>query len=75
MATPVERLVQTGRAEGKAEGKVETHLRLLVPRLGAVPDGVKARVRGAIGGDFDAWLDAILEAPDLEAVFASHSVN
>ena len=71
MATLVERLVQKGRAEGKAE----TLLRQLVLRFGAVPDGVKARVRAAVGGDLDAWLDAILEAPDLEAVFVSRSVK
>ena len=71
VATLVERLVQTGLAEGKAE----TLLRLLVLRFGAVPDGAKARVRAAVGGDLDAWLDAILEAPDLDSVFASRSVN
>ena len=71
MATLVERLLQ----EGKVEGKAETLLRLLLLRFGAVPDGVKARVRAAVVVDLDAWLDAILDAPDLEAVFASRSVS
>ena len=75
MATLVERLVQKGWAEGNAAGKAETLLRLLMLRFGAVPDRVKARVRAAVGGDLDAWLDAILEAPDLDAVFASRSIN
>ena len=83
MATLVERLLQKGRTEGRvegwangwAEGKAETLLRQLMLRFGAVPDGVRARVRAAGGSDLNAWLDAILEAPDLEAVFASRSVN
>ena len=44
-------------------------------RFGAVPEAVKARVRAAVGADLDAWLDAIFEAPDIESVFASRSVN
>ena len=75
MATLVQRLLQDGKAEGRTEGKAETLLRQLKLRFGAVPDGVKARVRAAVVVDLDAWLDAILDAPDIEAVFASRSVN
>ena len=67
MATLVQRLLQ--------QGKAETLLRLLMLRYGAVPDGVKARVRAAAVVDLDAWLDAVPDAPDFEAVFASRPVN
>ena len=63
------------RAEGEVKGKAETLLRQLMLRFGAVPDGVKARVRAAGGTDLNTWLDAILEAPDLGSVFASRSMN
>ena len=62
-----------GRAEGEAIGEVKgqarTLLRLLERRFGPITDRVRARVSGADLDAIDQWLDRVLEAPTLDAVF------
>ncbi|WP_286209124.1 DUF4351 domain-containing protein [Azospirillum sp. A1-3] len=53
----------------KAEGKAETLLRLLERRFPPVPETRRAQVQAATVEQLDAWLDAVLDAPDLDAVF------
>ena len=72
-----------GRAEGKAEGmkageelglvrgKADTLLMLLARRFGTVPGHARARVEAASPAEIDAWLDAVLDAQTLDAVFGS----
>ena len=61
--------VARGRAEGEARGRASILNRLLERRFGRVPAAVRERVRSASVHELDAWLDAVLEAPTLEAVF------
>ena len=69
--------IAEGKVEGKIEGKIEgvlegqarTLLRLLEKRFGPVSEEVRARVGGADLDALDEWLDRVLDAPTLEAVF------
>ena len=69
--TIAETLHEEGRAEGRVEGKVETLLRLARLKFGAIPRSLATRLRGATNEDLDRWLDALITADDLEAVFGS----
>jgi predicted transposase YdaD len=63
--------LERGRQEGRQEGKSEALARLLEKRFGPIPSSVAARVANATPTQLEAWLEAILEAPALDAVFAS----
>ena len=58
------------RNEGKAEGKAETLLSLLRKRFGEVPAATRKRVLAASIADLDRWVDRVLDAETLAAVFA-----
>ena len=58
-----------GRTEGEARGRTSILNRLLERRFGRVPAAFRERVQSASEHEFDAWLDALLDAPTLEAVF------
>jgi hypothetical protein len=64
-------IAETLHEEGRAEGKVETFLRLAKLKFGAIPRNVATRLRDASNEDLDRWLDALITADDLEAVFGS----
>ncbi len=59
-----------GKAEGKVEGKAETLGRLLERRFGPLPRDIETRIAAAEPDRIEAWLDAVLDAPDLATVFA-----
>jgi len=54
---------------GKAEGMATTLRRLLARRFGPLPPEIDARIARAGTEEVEGWLDAVLEAPDLVAVF------
>ena len=58
-----------GEAKGLEKGKAETLLRLLQRRFGPVPRGLRDRIAVSDVEQIDAWLDAVLDAPSLSAVF------
>src|SRR3954469_14077889 len=58
-----------GEAQGKARGKAETLLRLLERRFDAVPEPYHAQVLAADATQLDTWIDAVLDAENIEAVF------
>ena len=58
-----------GRAEGEARGRASLLSRLPEHRFGCLPSRVRNRLRSASVQDLDAWGDAVLDAPKLEAVF------
>ena len=62
-----------GRAEGEVRGRASILNRLLERKFGPVPSAVRARIRCAPVHELDAWLDAVLDAPTLEAVFEDKS--
>ena len=59
-----------GFIQGEAKGKAEALARLLTRRFGALPATVRQRVFAADVDVLDRWLDAAIDAPTLEAVFA-----
>jgi len=58
-----------GKAEGLATGKAETLVRQLERRFGPLAADARGRVATAGVADIDAWLDAVIDAPDLPSVF------
>uniref|UniRef100_UPI00102CA9D1 DUF4351 domain-containing protein n=1 Tax=Candidatus Magnetaquicoccus inordinatus TaxID=2496818 RepID=UPI00102CA9D1 len=59
-----------GKQQGQQEGGVNVLLRLLHRRFGEVPDATKAMVRAADLAQLENWTDRILEAKNLDDVFA-----
>jgi len=68
--TLAEQLRQEGRAEGRLEGRADVVQRLLEQRFGVLPDDAKLRIQRATEQQLDGWLDRILVADSLEAVFS-----
>jgi len=58
-----------GEAKGLQQGQARTLLRLLQRRFGSVPEAVRERVSSADVNALDQWLDRVLDAPTLDAVF------
>lgn len=67
------RLAQTLRQEGRQEGWQEEAARLLkrqlARRFSPLPEGVEGRIDVADLATLEAWLDRILDAESLAAVF------
>ena len=64
-----ERGLTRGLKQGRAEGKAETLLRLARMRFGDVPAARADEVHAADAATLDRWLDALLGADTLDAVF------
>jgi hypothetical protein len=62
-------IFEKGVVEGIQKGEAGMLLRLLRKRFGDVPDAVSERLPTAGSDDLDRWSDAVLDAPNLEAVF------
>jgi hypothetical protein len=72
--TSVERIgLAKGRAEGRVEGRVEGELKLLRKQLelrfGALPTWAINKLNSAPEQNLEAWGEAVLTAPTLDAVF------
>lgn len=68
--TSVERIgLEKGLEKGRQEGEARTLLRQLERRFGPVSESVRQRVSVADIDALDQWLDRVLDAPTLEAVF------
>ena len=63
--------LQKGRQEGRQEGKALLLQRLLTRRFGSLPPTIQARIAAASIEEIDAWVDAFIDAPSLEAIFNS----
>ena len=64
-----------GRAEGEATGKAKTLLRLLERRFHSVPESYQAQVLAADADQLDTWIDAVLDAGSIEAVFGGPTTH
>ncbi|HRQ80100.1 MAG TPA: hypothetical protein PKZ97_03195 [Azospirillaceae bacterium] len=58
-----------GKIEGLHEGQARTLLLQLERRFGLVTDEVRTRVTAADLDTIDDWLDRVLDAPTLDAMF------
>lgn len=54
-------------------GKAEVLLRQLVLKFGAVPDGLRERVRKASGNELDGWPDRIIMASSVDGMLGEMS--
>ena len=62
-----------GIVEGKTAGKADTFLRLARLKFGELASVYAERVRSASSEQLDAWLDALLTAEDIDAVFGDRT--
>ena len=63
--------IAKGEARGLAKGEAKSLTRLLERRFGPLPAAVKARVDGADLDQLDVWIDRVLDAKNLNAVFGA----
>lgn len=68
-------LIHKGRVEGEAKGGAKALLRLAERRFGALPAAARDRIMAADSATLESWLDRVLDAPSLEAVFSERPVN
>jgi len=74
-----DRITRESRAEGRVEGestgsmtaRVETLLRLLTKRFGAMSAAVRRRVRSATKLQLDRWIDRVVDATSVRDVFGA----
>jgi hypothetical protein len=71
MLTAAEQLYQQGFAEGQLLAARKTLRRLLVLKYGPIGDLHERRIENATLAQLDPWLDRLLTAPSLAAVFAA----
>ena len=64
-----ERLRKEGEARGRNQHGIETLLRLLGRRFGALPETIVKRVNAATLAELNCWTDRILDAKALDDVF------
>jgi hypothetical protein len=64
-----------GETQGKARGKAETLLRLLDRRFHGVPEDYRTQVLAANAEQLDAWIDAVLDAESIDAVFGGPTAH
>ena len=70
---------EAGRVEGREEGRVEGQSRLLKRQLerrfGALPEWATRKLSRATERELEAWAEAILTAPTLEALFNTDAAH
>jgi Domain of unknown function (DUF4351) len=63
------------REQGRIEGRAETLLRLLDRRFHGVPKPYQAQVLAANANQLDTWIDAVLDAESIDAVFGGPTAH
>ena len=61
-----------GREEGREEGMLVILQRLLTQRFGPLDAALQHRLQTASPAQLETWAERVLEARDLEEVFAEH---
>ncbi len=71
----LERGLQQGLDRGRTEGEAKALIRLAERRFGVLPAELRNRILTADTVLIEGWLDRLLSAPSLEAVFVEVPVN
>jgi hypothetical protein len=61
--------VQTGIQQGMQQGEALALQKLLSKRFGVIPMEIASQISTATSQQIEAWLDLVLDAPSLEAIF------
>jgi flagellar biosynthesis/type III secretory pathway protein FliH len=69
MQSGMEKGLQQGMEKGMEKGEALALQRLLIRRFGPLPPAIQARLNRASTQEIEAWLDAVIDAPSLEAIF------
>ena len=75
VATIAETMIEKGKAVGVVIGEVKTLLRQLERRFGPLSPDLRERVENAKQSEVEAWLDAIIDAPDLKTLFGGGRIH
>ena len=75
MAKGIAKGIAKGREEGRVEGKYSLLKRQLERRFGLLPEWASERLGIAKEEELDAWSEAVLTAPTLEAVFRKSDLS
>jgi flagellar biosynthesis/type III secretory pathway protein FliH len=67
----IEKGVQQGMQQGMQQGEALALQKLLSKRFGVIPEEIMGRIARASTEQIDAWLDGVLEAPNLDALFTA----
>jgi hypothetical protein len=65
----IEKGMQQGMQQGKLEGEALALQRLLAKRFGPLSAAIAAQIAAATPEEMESWLDAVLDAPSLDAIF------
>ena len=72
-AEGIQQGIQQGKLQGRQEGEALALQRLLARRFGEVSPSVLDKIATASNEQIEAWLDRVLDATTLDAVFAHPS--
>ncbi|MDO4232246.1 MAG: Rpn family recombination-promoting nuclease/putative transposase [Lautropia sp.] len=61
--------LEKGQAEGAQQAQTLILQRLLARRFGELPPQILGKIQHASPGQVDTWIDRVLDAPTLEAIF------
>ncbi|MDJ0839433.1 MAG: DUF4351 domain-containing protein [Acidobacteriota bacterium] len=67
----LEKGIEKGLEQGLEKGRLNTLLRQIKKKFGPVPDWAQEKLLSADSDTLDRWTDAILDAPDLQELFAA----
>ena len=71
-ATAMNAAMARGMELGEAKGEAKALTRMLAKRFGPLSIETSQRLQSATPEQLECWLDRILDAPTLDAVFADH---
>jgi hypothetical protein len=63
--------IEKGVQQGMQQGEALALQKLLSKRFGVIPEEIMGRIARASTEQIDAWLDGVLEAPNLDALFTA----
>ncbi|MGD0961760.1 MAG: cytosolic protein, partial [Methylomonas sp.] len=76
MEEGMEKGMEKGREEGREEGRLEGEIillkKLMARRFGELPAWAEEKFTAASEQDVERWVEAVLTAPSLSAVFNDH---